>query len=192
MRDTEPPMNDTPETRPTITVAARRQALSLVLAWTALPALLAAGAARAQAVGSPVPDIDLPDSTLPARKLSDLKGKVVYLDFWASWCGPCRQSFPWMAEMQKKYGARGLQVLAVNLDAKRADADEFLKQHPAGFALAFDAKGDSARRLAVKAMPTSLLIGTDGQVLMLHRGFRLDEREALEARLAAALGKGPP
>jgi len=142
--------------------------------------------------GQPAPDVDLPGADLrggsaPAR-LSDLKGKVVYLDFWASWCGPCKQSFPWMNDMQRKYGARGLQVLAINLDAKRAEADQFLAQNPAAFGVAFDGKGESAKRIGVKGMPTSVLLGPDGKVLYVHQGFRMEERAELEARLVAALG----
>ncbi|MBL0087841.1 MAG: TlpA family protein disulfide reductase [Ideonella sp.] len=164
-----------------------------VLALTALTALLALCLAtvRAADVGQPVPDVDLPGSSVGA-KLSDLRGKVVYLDFWASWCGPCKQSFPWMNDMQRKYGARGLQVLAINLDAKRSDADQFLAQNPAAVALAFDAKGESAKRIGVKGMPTSLLVGADGKVLLVHQGFRAEDRADLEARLVAALGGKTP
>jgi len=149
--------------------------------------LVLAAPAFAIDAGQPAPDIDLPAGSAPAARLSGLKGKLVYLDFWASWCGPCRQSFPWMNEMQRKYGAQGLQVIAVNLDAKRADADAFLAQVPAQFALAFDAAGQSAKRYGVKGMPSSVLIGRDGRVLSMHQGFREDERSELEARLAAAL-----
>jgi len=155
-------------------------------------ALLAAGGigawpALAIEAGQPAPDVELPAAIDAAPRLSALKGKLVYVDFWASWCGPCRQSFPWMNEMQAKYGAKGLQVVAINLDAKRADADAFLAQVPARFGLAFDAAGSSAKRFGVKGMPTSVLIGRNGEVLMVHQGFREDERQALEARLAAAL-----
>ena len=150
--------------------------------WLALNAPLA----WATDAGQQVPDIDLPGATT-AQKLSDLKGKVVYVDFWASWCGPCKQSFPWMNDMQKKYAARGLQVVGINLDAKRADADQFLAQVPAQFALAFDAKGDSAKRLGIKGMPSSMLIGTDGKVLAVHQGFRDEDRAELEAKFVAAL-----
>lgn len=154
-------------------------------------ALCSAVALAATEAGQPAPDVELPGSTLGAR-LSDLKGKVVYLDFWASWCGPCKQSFPWMNEMQRKYGTRGLQVVAINLDARRSDADQFLAQTPTSVGLAFDAKGESARRIGVKGMPTSLLVGADGKVLMVHQGFRAEDRADLEARLVAALaGKAP-
>lgn len=156
----------------------------------ALAALLLAasfGSAWSIEPGQPVPDLELHGSSVGPR-MSDLKGKLVYVDFWASWCGPCKQSFPWMSEMQRKYGARGLQIVAINLDAKRSDADTFLAQAAPGFALAFDSKGVSARLLGVKAMPTSVLVGPDGKVLYVHQGFRPEEKADLEARLVAALG----
>ena len=152
--------------------------LALNLALTTAPAL-------ALDLGQLVPDIELPGGTVP--RLSSLQGKVVYVDFWASWCGPCKQSFPWMNEMQQKYAARGLQVLAINLDAKRGDADDFLLRNPALFALAFDAKGESARRLGVKGMPTSVLLNAEGKVLYVHQGFTHQDRTELEARLSAAV-----
>jgi thiol-disulfide isomerase/thioredoxin len=159
---------------------------------TVTAALLAAGGmgawpAFAIEAGQPAPDVELPAALEAPPRLSALKGKLVYLDFWASWCGPCRQSFPWMNEMQAKYGARGLQVVAINLDAKRADADAFLAQVPARFGLAFDAAGQSAKRFGVKGMPTSVLIGRHGEALRVHQGFREDERKTLEDAIAAAL-----
>jgi cytochrome c biogenesis protein CcmG/thiol:disulfide interchange protein DsbE len=156
-------------------------AAALLLATSSLPAL-------ALEAGQAAPDIDLPGA--PAPRLSELKGKVVYVDFWASWCGPCKQSFPWMNDMQKKYGAQGLQIVAINLDAKREDADAFLKTLPPRFAVAFDAKSESAKRFGIQGLPTAVLIGRDGKVLNVHNGFRENDRAALEARLAAAV-QGP-
>ena len=136
--------------------------------------------------GAPAPDLHLP-GVKDTVTLASLKGKVVYLDFWASWCGPCKQSFPWMAEMQKKYGPRGLQVIAVNLDAKREDAEKFLAQNPPGFTIGFDGSGDTPRRYGIKGMPSSVLIAANGTVLTQHSGFRDDERADLEARIVEAL-----
>jgi len=147
---------------------------------------LAASGAWAIEAGAPAPEVNLP-GVKDTISLAGLKGKVVYVDFWASWCGPCRQSFPWMNAMQAKYGAKGLQVVGVNLDAKRADADKFLGEVPASFAIAFDAQGDTPKRYAVKGMPTSVLIGADGKVLQVHNGFREDDRKALEDAIAGAL-----
>ncbi|MEY4754300.1 MAG: hypothetical protein RJA44_1975 [Pseudomonadota bacterium] len=160
-----------------------------VLAVLLLACCAAGPVAAAQAdAGQPAPDLRLPGLQGEVR-LAELKGKVVYLDFWASWCGPCRQSFPWMNEMQARYGARGFQVLAVNLDARREEADKFLAQVPARFTVAFDAKGDSARQYEVKGMPSSLLIGADGTILARHAGFRDEQRKELEAAIVAALAK---
>ncbi|MES2889826.1 MAG: TlpA disulfide reductase family protein [Pseudomonadota bacterium] len=143
-------------------------------------------------VGAVPPDVELTGATGLPAKLSGLKGKVVYVDFWASWCGPCKQSFPWMNEMHKKHSAQGLQIVAVNVDARREDANAFLKDAPAQFAVAFDPKGEAAKRFAIKGMPTAVLIGKDGNVLSVHQGFRDQDRATLEAQLVAALAaKGP-
>ena len=109
---------------------------------------------------------------------------IVLVDFWASWCGPCKQSFPFMNELQSRFGADGFEVVAVNLDAKRGDADQFLAEVPARFTLAFDAKGESARRFEVRSMPSSLLIGRDGRIVVAHKGFKADDRKELEERVA--------
>jgi thiol-disulfide isomerase/thioredoxin len=131
------------------------------------------------------------DFTLPGKqgmvKLSDKTGSVIYLDFWASWCGPCRQSFPWMNRMQAKYKSKGFQIIAVNLDAKTDDAMKFLEQVPADFTVAFDSKGQTPRAYGVKGMPTSFLIDRSGKILLQHAGFRPDDREELEKQIQAAL-----
>ena len=136
--------------------------------------------------GEQAPDLVLRTESA-TTSLAELRGKVVWLDFWASWCGPCRQSFPWMEAMQQRYGVQGLQVVALNLDAKPEAARRFLAEHRASFMVAFDHSGDSARRYAVRAMPTSVLIGADGQVRTVHAGFRAEDRDALETQLRDAL-----
>ena len=149
-------------------------------------AVCCASAAQAIEPGKVAPEIAL-DGASGRVSLAALKGKVVYVDFWASWCGPCRQSFPWMNALQARYGARGLQVVGVNVDAKRADADKFLAEVPATFAIGFDAQGDTPRRYAIKGMPTSVLVGADGKVIQVHNGFRDEDRQALEAAIDSAL-----
>lgn len=161
----------------------RRQALCLGLA-----AACGLPPAKAATEGQLAPPLALP-GTGGVVDLAAYRGKVVYLDFWASWCGPCKLSFPWLNDMQARYGARGLQVVAVNLDRQRALADAFLVQVPAHFVVAFDASGDSARRYAVQAMPSSVLIAADGRVLQQHAGFRDEDRTAREAAIVSALAK---
>ena len=142
--------------------------------------------AQALEVGQLAPDFDLAGRTA-AVKLSDYKGKTVYLDFWASWCGPCKQSFPWMNDMQSRYSAKGLRIVAVDVDQNSDEAKAFLKDNPARFDVAFDPSGKTPRAYAVKGMPTSVLIGPDGKVLMVHNGFRPEERQALEAQITLGL-----
>ncbi len=149
-------------------------------------AALVAGNVHAQAVGQPAPAFDLPGANGNVR-LADLKGKVVYVDFWASWCAPCKQSFPWMNEMQAKHGARGLQVVGVTVDRKREDAEKFVAAVPARFAVAFDASGKVAEAYQPKGMPTSFLIGADGVVRAMHVGFKDSDRAELEREIEAAL-----
>ena len=132
-----------------------------------------------------------PDFSLPGRdqtvSLGALRGKVVYVDFWASWCGPCKQSFPWMNEMQAKYGARGFSVVGINVDQKREDADKFLVSTPANFLVGYDSTGKVAEAYQPKGMPTSFLIGADGKVRAVHVGFKDSNREALEREIESAL-----
>jgi thiol-disulfide isomerase/thioredoxin len=142
--------------------------------------LLAPGMAFALNVGQAVPDFELRGEPTPVVTLAASKGKVIYLDFWASWCGPCRQSFPWMNDMQAKYAAKGLVIVAVNLDANAADAKKFLDENPAKFQLAFDPKGVSPKQFSVKGMPTSYLIDREGKLVLEHVGFNPSKKDELE------------
>lgn len=130
--------------------------------------------------GKPLPDLGL-------AEVQKTKGQYIYIDYWASWCGPCRQSFPWMNALQAKLGSKGLKVVAVNVDAKRADADKFLTHTPAQFTIAYDPQGESAKKLAIKTMPTSMLVSPEGRVLFVHSGFRTEETGQLETKIAAAM-----
>jgi hypothetical protein len=93
-----------------------------------------------------------------------------------------------MNALQAKLGPKGLKVVAVNVDAKRTDADKFLSHTPAQFTIAYDPQGESAKKLAIKTMPTSMLVSPEGRVLFVHSGFRAEETGQLEARISAAMG----
>lgn len=123
--------------------------------------------------------------------LGHYQGKVVVLDFWASWCGPCRRSFPWLNEMHTRYAQDGLVIIGVNLDANRPDADEFLEDYPADFRIYFDPEATLAMEYEVEAMPSSFVIGRDGQVRATHRGFKVKQQAEYEAILVEALGEQP-
>lgn len=113
--------------------------------------------------------------------------RLVWVDFWASWCAPCRRSFPWMNEMQEKYSEQGFSVVAVNVDKERALAEAFLADYPARFPIHYDPNGTIAEAYDVQAMPSSFLIDADGNVLAKHYGFRLAESDDYEAKIRAAL-----
>ena len=119
--------------------------------------------------------------------LAALKGHVVYLDFWASWCGPCKQSFPWMKDAHQKYGDRGLVVVAVNLDKDRALADGFLREFRPRFPVVYDKEGKLAQQFNIKAMPYSLIIDRDGKTQFVHSGFSNDQRQKLDSELLSLL-----
>lgn len=121
------------------------------------------------------------------KELNQYKGKVVYLDFWASWCTPCRQSFPWMNQMQSKYSDKGFTVLSVNLDAKPEFAQKFLKEYPAQFPIFFDHKGKVAKALKVKGMPSSYVINRQGQIVSKHVGFNEKKKVAYQQELEQLL-----
>lgn len=125
----------------------------------------------------------------PSLDLAQYKGKVVYLDFWASWCGPCRQSFPWMNELLRKYAGDGLEVVAVNVDENSRDAETFLKDVPARFHVIFDPKGQLAESYQVPGMPTSILIDQQGHVRAKRIGFRPDEQAAYETQVRQLLAE---
>lgn len=121
--------------------------------------------------------------------LSAYRGRVVYVDFWASWCGPCKQSFPWMQAMKDTYDRQGLTVIAVNLDLDRADADKFLERFRPTFEVRFDPKGNLATFYNVQAMPSSVLIDRHGVTRFTHSGFRPVDGAVYEAQVRELLAE---
>ena len=156
--------------------------IALVLVFTAAPAM-----AKATKPAPVAPAFSLPGLKGDVA-LASFRGKAVLVDFWASWCGPCRQSFPWMNGLEKRYGDK-LAIVAVNLDKDREFANTFLAEIPASFTVAFDPSGKTAESYDVKAMPTTYLISPDGKVLATHTGFDAKHTSEFEARIAEAIPK---
>jgi cytochrome c biogenesis protein CcmG, thiol:disulfide interchange protein DsbE len=129
------------------------------------------------------------DAGLP--QLAEYRGHVVWLDFWASWCGPCKQSFPWMQHIQERFADRGLLVVAVNLDHERKDAERFLADFPHDFSIRFDSAGTWPTNMNVKAMPTSFLLDSEGNVLYTHTGFNPADEGRYESEIEQLLSKEP-
>ncbi|MDA0680262.1 MAG: TlpA disulfide reductase family protein [Proteobacteria bacterium] len=122
--------------------------------------------------------------------LGEYRGKVVLLDFWASWCVPCRRSFPWMNQMQQKYGDSGLVIIGVNMDAEGGAAQTFLDDYPANFKIITDPDGALARQYDVIAMPSSYVIGRDGELVTRHLGFKVKNQGEYESILLESLRTG--
>jgi cytochrome c biogenesis protein CcmG, thiol:disulfide interchange protein DsbE len=121
--------------------------------------------------------------------LTSSRGRVVYLDFWASWCGPCRQSFPWMETMKSTYEAQGLEIITVNLDTDRANADKFLREFHPTLNVRFDPKGELAEFYKVQGMPSSVLIDRHGVTRFTHVGFRPVDGPVYEAQVRELLAE---
>jgi thiol-disulfide isomerase/thioredoxin len=153
--------------------------------------LLFASAARAVGVGERAPEFALPGIDGRIHALAELRGRVVYVDFWASWCAPCRRSFPWMNGMHRRYAARGLSIVAINVDRERSAAERFLERTPADFPIALDPKGESPAAFGVRGMPSAYLIDGSGTVVRVEEGFRDERTPALEAQIRTLLGAPP-
>ena len=134
---------------------------------------------------APIASSDLPSGE--RLDLSDYRGKVIVVDFWASWCVPCRRSFPWLNAMNDKYANDGLVIVGVNLDQDPASAAEFLQEYPARFQIRYDASGTLAREFNVQAMPSSFVIDRDGEIVAHHLGFKVRRQDDYEAAIVAAL-----
>jgi thiol-disulfide isomerase/thioredoxin len=148
--------------------------------------LLTSAIAGGLKAGDALPDLGgfKLEGTLP----DTFKDKVVMLDFWASWCDPCKASFPVMEELQKKYGPQGLVVIAVNVDEKRGDMESFLKSHAATFTIVRDPGQKLVDKAGIATMPSSFLVGRDGKIRHVHAGFKGDEtKKKYEQEIEALL-----
>jgi cytochrome c biogenesis protein CcmG/thiol:disulfide interchange protein DsbE len=151
-------------------------------------ATLPSGAKAPASGAGPAPRFDLPARAGRAA-LDSLRGRVVYVDFWASWCEPCRKSFPWLASMHERYGKQGLTIVAINLDKERPAADAFLVRNPAPFTVAFDPEGRTADAFKVTGMPSSFLIGRTGDIVYSHVGFDPRKTAPVEALIREACSR---
>jgi peroxiredoxin len=145
-----------------------------------IPSLLASLTAIALLAGSPAqaaaptaaPDFSLPARDGSAVRLSDLRGQVVMLNFWATWCGPCRQEMPLLEQIHAKYEPLGFTLLGVNVEPDSAPAKEWLKGTPVSFPILFDRENAVSAQFGVEAMPSSVLIDREGRVRHVHRGYK--------------------
>lgn len=119
--------------------------------------------------------------------LQHYQGKVIYLDFWASWCKPCVKSFPWMNQLSEKYASRNFEVVTINLDTKAEAMELFLEKIPANFSVYHDPQGNMAEKFDLPGMPTSFIIDRDGKAVKKHVGFFKNKITALENEIESLL-----
>ena len=114
-------------------------------------------------------------------------GRVTYVDFWASWCGPCRLSLPALNRLSKEFDAADFVVVAISVDYVDEDALDFLKRYPVDYPVAIDKTGNSGRDFAVAGMPSGYLIGRDGLIRKVHVGFRKGDEASLKEQIQALI-----
>jgi thiol-disulfide isomerase/thioredoxin len=157
----------------------------------AIPVVVLLFAASVQAATPPrsAPSFRLPTRDGSTVALDSLNAKVVLVDFWASWCVPCRKSFPWLASMHQQYGSKGLVIVAINLDKKPELAESFLSQYPAPFLVAFDPKGETAEAFHVSGMPSTFVLNADHTIALEHVGFDPKKTEPIETLIREACAR---
>ena len=128
---------------------------------------------------SKAPVFELPGDT-GSISLEQYQNQVVYIDFWASWCVPCKYAFQWLNEMQERYGEDGFKVIGINVDKDKAMAQKFLELVPATFDIAYDPEGKVADLYSLKVMPSSYLIDRDGNLVHAHKGFKTSDGSRME------------
>lgn len=128
--------------------------------------------AKSQPLSGPAPDFTLPDANGKAIKLSDLKGQVVMINFWASWCGPCREEMPLLENLHKKYSKLGFTVYGVNVDFKPKDAQPLLQETGVTFPVGYDSKNKISELYKIDSMPSTVMVDRKGNLRYLHRGYK--------------------
>ena len=138
----------------------------------AASALMFSTAAIAADLSGPAPDFTLKSRDGKNVRLSELRGQVVMINFWASWCGPCRQEMPHLESIHQEYADYGFTLLGINVDEKQEQAEKLLAQIPVSFPILFDPASSVSKQYNVDAMPTTVLIDRDGNLRHLHRAYR--------------------
>jgi thiol-disulfide isomerase/thioredoxin len=158
-------------------------AVAALAAWLAGPALAAS-------TGDVAPGFKLAKLDGSGElKLGDLRGKVVFVDFWASWCAPCQKSMPLFDALAKEFPADRFQLIGVNVDKDVGAAKKALAKRPVSYAIVSDPSGSLPGRYGVETMPMAYLIDGDGAVRYVHKGFRDGDVEKLRKHIQKLLAE---
>jgi thiol-disulfide isomerase/thioredoxin len=141
------------------------------------------------APGQPAPDLHLRSADGKAVSLAELKGKPILIDFWASWCPPCRTSIPALDGLYREFHDKGLEVFAINVDERRKDADAFLAGARYTMPIVFDSAGETPRVAGVYGMPTSFLVDRNGMIRFVHRGYSEKVLDSYRSEIAQLLAR---
>lgn len=164
--------------------------VALIAAVTGLAAL-AAPAWSGSPLDVPAPAFALLTRAGSSIDLDELRGQVVMINFWASWCGPCRQEFPILDQIYRKYRPMGFTLVAVNVESDRADAERFLAGTPVTFPVAWDADNKVSSAYGVSAMPTTLIVDRKGQVRWVHLAYKPGDEDEYLNQVRAMLREAP-
>lgn len=161
--------------------------LRTVLALTSLFCVAVCPSAFAVSAGDPLPELQTPASQDVAVSQDTLRGKVVLVNFWASWCPPCRDELPELQKMHTAYQEQGFEVVGINIDTQRENATEFIKRYNVTFPVLFDPQQSVIRQFGAKAMPTSYLVNREGVVQEVFYGYSAQKRTRIEQAITALL-----
>jgi len=145
------------------------------------------GALHAKDLKGKAHDFTLKSNSGKNIRLADLRGQVVMLNFWASWCGPCRQEMPLLDELYSRYSGAGFTLLGVNVEADPKEADMLLKEIPVSFPILYDTTSKVSEQYKVSAMPSSVLIDCDGNMSYLHLGYKPGDEKEYQKRIKGLL-----
>ena len=150
---------------------------------TAMALVLMAGTAFAADAGGPAPSFTLAALTGQQAALSQYKGQVVMVNFWATWCGPCQQEMPLLDQMYKKYKPAGFTLIGVNVDKEAPAVKDLMARKPVSFPVLLDPANQVSKAYHVDEMPSSVLIDRKGEIRYIHRGYRPGDENEYQDRI---------
>jgi peroxiredoxin len=161
--------------------------MNKIIAAAFILVIIAPGYAYAGQIGAKAPSFALPDLNGRTISLEQFKGKVVFLDFWAPWCIPCKQELPELDKLYKTYRKDGFEVIGISIDSSEKNVAAFLQKLPLSVYILIDAKNEVSDAYRVSSLPTGIIIGRDGVIHRVHKGFSIESLPIYEKEIDALL-----